>query len=161
MSARRAGRAASETTIVLEHLPEALRPRVRRVLDEAYGLDDATLAKRRREQLAAGLERTHPGAAASLREGLDEALTLQRLGVTGALYRTLRSTNAIENLNGGVGRFTHNLRRWRDGPMLVRWIATALQEVRQGFRRIRGYRDLPALIRPLDRRTLDTTKEVA
>jgi putative transposase len=60
---------------VLEHLPETMRPRVRRVLDEAYGLDDATLAKRRLEQLAAGLERTHPGAAASLREGLDEALS--------------------------------------------------------------------------------------
>ena len=146
---------------VLEHLPDSMRPRVRRVLDEAYGLADATLAKRRLEQLAAGLERTHPGAAASLREGLDEALTLQRLGVTGARYRTLRSTNAIENLNGGVGRFTCNVRRWRDGPMLVRWIATALQEVNQGFRRIRGYRDLPALIRALDRRTLDTTKEVA
>jgi putative transposase len=87
---------------VLEHLPEALRPRVRRILNEAYALADAALAKRRLEQLAAGLEQTHPGAAASLREGLDETLTLQRLGVTGALYRTLRSTNAIENLNGLV-----------------------------------------------------------
>jgi putative transposase len=146
---------------VLEHLPEAMRPRVRRVLDEAYGLEDAALAKRRLEQLAAGLERTHPGAAASLREGHDEVLTLQRLGVTGALYRTLRSTNAIENLNGGVGRFARNVHRWRDGRMLVRWIAAALQEVRRGFRRVRGYRDLPALIAALDRRTLDTTKEVA
>jgi putative transposase len=146
---------------VLEHLPEAMRPRVRRVLDEAYGLEDAALAKRRLEQLAAGLERTHPGAAASLREGLDEVLTLQRLGVTGALYRTLRSTNAIENLNGGVGRFARNVHRWRDGRMLVRWIAAALREVRRGFRRLRGYRDLPALIAALDRRTLDTTKEVA
>jgi transposase-like protein len=146
---------------VLEHLPESMRPRVRRVLDEAYGLEDAALAKRRLEQLAAGLERTHPGAAASLREGLEETLTLQRLGVTGALYRTLRSTNAIENLNGGVGRFARNVRRWRDGRMLVRWVATALQEVRRGFRRVRGYRDLPALIRALDRRGLDATKEVA
>ena len=146
---------------VLEHLPEAMCPRVRRVLDEAYGLEDAALAKRRLEQLAAGLERTHPGAAASLREGLDEVLTLQRLGVTGALYHTLRSTNAIENLNGGVGRFARNVHRWRDGRMLVRWIAAALQEVRRGFRRVRGYRDLPALIAALDRRTLDTTKEVA
>jgi transposase-like protein len=146
---------------ILEHLPETMRPRVRRVLDEAYGLADAALAKRRLEQLAAGLDRTHPGAAASLREGLDEVLTLQRLGVTGALYRTLRSTNAIENLNGLVGHFTRNVRRWRDGRMLVRWIATALQEVRRGFRRIRGYRDLAALLRALDRRTLDTTKEVA
>jgi putative transposase len=146
---------------VLEHLPESMRPRVRRVLDEAYGLTDATLAKRRLEQLAAGLERTHPGAAASLRDGLDDTLTLQRLGVTGALYRTLRSTNAIENLNGLVGRFTRNVRRWRDGHMLVRWIAAALQDARRSFRRLRGHRDLAALIHALDRRTLDATKEVA
>src|SRR5436189_2039526 len=78
---------------VLDHLPEAMRPRVRRVLDEAYDLADAALAQRRLEQLAAGLERSHPGAAASLREGLTETLSLQRLGVTGALYRTLRTSD--------------------------------------------------------------------
>jgi putative transposase len=78
---------------VLEHLPDAMRPRVKKAIDEAYGLADAELATRRLEQLAAGLHRTHPGAAASLREGLDETLTLQRLGVSGALYRTLRSTD--------------------------------------------------------------------
>ena len=146
---------------VLEHLPEAMRPRVRRVLDEAYGLADAALAQRRLEQLAAGLDRTHPGAAASLREGMDETLTLQRLRVGGALYRTLRSTNAIENLNGLVGRFVRNVRRWRDGRMLVRWIATGLHEIGRSFRRLRGHRDLTALIRALDRKTLDNTKEVA
>ena len=146
---------------VLEHLPEALRPRVRRVLDEAYGLADAALAKRRLLQLAAGLDHTHPGAAASLREGLDETLTLQRLGVTGALYRTLRSTNAIENLNGLVGHFVRHVRRWRDGRMLVRWIAAGLQEARRSFRRVRGHAELAGLIRTLDRGTLDTRKEVA
>jgi putative transposase len=146
---------------VLEHLPDAMGPRVRRVLDEAYGLPDAALAKRRLVQLAAGLEQSHPGAAASLREGLDETLTLQRLGVTDALYRTLRSTNAIENLNGLVGHFVRHVRRWRDGRMLVRWIAAGLQEARRSFRRVRGHRELPALIRALDRQTLDTRKEVA
>jgi len=146
---------------VLEHLPDVMRPRVRRALNDAYDLEDATLAHRRLEQLAAGLERTHPGAAASLREGLDEVLTLQRLGITGALYRTLRSTNAIENLNGGVGHFARHVRRWRDGRMLVRWIATALQEVQRGFRRVRGYRDLRVLTRALDRLTVDNRKEVA
>jgi putative transposase len=146
---------------VLEHLPEAMRPRVGRVLDEAYGLADAALATRRLLQLAAGLDHTHPGAAASLREGLDETLTLQRLGVTGALYRTLRSTNAIENLNGRVGHFVRHVRRWRDGRMLVRWIAAGLQEVRCGFRRLRGHRDLAALIRALDRTAMDSRKEVA
>jgi putative transposase len=146
---------------VLEHLPEALRPRIRHALSEAYGLADAALAKRRLEQLAAGLDQTHPGAAASLREGLDETLTLQRLGVTGALYRTLRSTNTIENLNGLVGHFMRHVRRWRDGRMLVRWIAAGLHEARRSFRRVRGHSDLAALIRALDCQTLDTRKEVA
>ncbi len=146
---------------VLEHLPEALRPRIRRALNEAYGLADAALAQRRLEQLAAGLDQTHPGAAASLREGLEEALTLQRLGVTGALYRTLRSTNAIENLNGLVGHFVRHVRRWRDGRMLVRWIAAGLHEARRSFRRVRGHADLAALVRTLDRQTLDSRKEVA
>ena len=146
---------------VLEHLPEAMRPRIGRALDEAYALPDAALAERRLTQLAAGLERTHPGAAASLREGLAETLTLQRLAVTGALYRTLRSTNAIENLNGLVGHFVRNVRRWRDGGMLVRWIATGLQDAQRRFRRIRGCGEMPALIRALDRHQVDTKKEVA
>ncbi len=146
---------------VLEHLPEAMRPRIGRALDEAYALPDAALAERRLTQLAAGLERTHPGAAASLREGLTETLTLQRLGVSGALYRTLRSTNAIENLNGLVGHFVRNVRRWRDGGMLVRWIATGLQDAQRRFRRIRGCGEMPALIRALDRHQVDTKKEVA
>ena len=146
---------------VLEHLPETMRPRVRRVLDEAYGLADATLAKRRLLQLAAALDHTHPGAAASLREGLDETLTLQRLGVTGALYRTLRSTNAIENLNGLVGHFVRHVRRWRNGRMLVRWIAAGLREAARGFRRLRGHHDLAALMRALDHVTMDSRKEVA
>jgi len=146
---------------VLEHLPEAMRPRIGRALEEAYALPDATLAERRLTQLAAGLERTHPGAAASLREGLAETLTLQRLGVRGALYRTLRSTNAIENLNGLVGHFVRNVRRWRDGGMLVRWIATGLHDAQQRFRRIRGCGEMPALIRALDRQHVDMKKEVA
>jgi putative transposase len=83
------------------------------VLEVAYALPDAALAERRLTQLAAGLERTHPGVASSLREGLAETLTLQRLGVTGALSRTLRSTNAIENLNGLVGHFIRNVPRTR------------------------------------------------
>ena len=146
---------------VLDHLPETMRPRIGRALEEVYALADATIAERRLMQLAAGLERTHPGAAASLREGLAETLTLQRLGVTGTLYRTLRSTNAIENLNGLVGDFVRNVRRWRDGAMLVRWVATGLQDARQRFRRIKGCGEMPALIRALDRHEVDTKKEVA
>jgi len=146
---------------VLDHLPEVMRPSVRCALDEAYHLDDAALAERRLERLAAGLERDHPGAAHSLREGLAETLTLQRLGVTGPLYRTLRSTNMIENLNGLVGHFTRNVRRWRNGGMLVRWIGAAIEDAQGRFRKLRGYRHLAALIRALDRTAMDSRKEVA
>ncbi len=86
-------------------------------------------------------------AAASLREGLDETLTLQRLGIKGALYRTLRSTNAIENLNGGVATYTRNVKRWRGGRMIPRWVGAA--EVQRGFRRVRGHDDLPKLVTAL------------
>jgi len=93
-----------------------------------------------------------------VREGLEETLTLQRLGVTGALYRTVRSTNAIENLNGLVGHFVRNVRRWRNGRMLVRWIAAGLREGGRSFRRLRGHRDLATLIRALDRVSTPSTQ---
>ena len=102
------------------------------------------------ERLAASLERDHPGAAASLREGLAETLTVQRLGLTGALQRTLRSTNSIENRNGSVERYTRNVKRWRGGQMIQRWVASALVEAEKRFRRVRGYRDLPHLVAALD-----------
>ena len=146
---------------VLEHLPEALRPRFAGRSPRRTRSPMPPSAKRRLTQLAAGLERTHPGAAASLREGLDETLTLQGLGVTGALYRTLRSTNAIENLNGSSAASSATSAAGAMGAMLVRWIAAGLHEAGRSFRRIRGHADLGALIRALDRRTLDSRKEVA
>jgi transposase-like protein len=150
---------------VLEHLPERMRPSVRKAMQQAYDTEDVALARRQLERLAKSLERAHPGAAASLREGLEETLTLQRLGITGALYRTLRSTNPIENLNGLLGRFTRNVKRWRDGSMIVRWIAAGIFEAKRRFRRIRGHRDLETLFAAITRhaegRTLDLEKRVA
>lgn len=137
---------------VIGHLPEAMHASVRRAMQQAYESTDADLARRQLERLARSLEREHPGAAASLREGLDETLTLQRLGVTGALYRSLRSTNAIENLNGTVVHFCRNVRRWKDGTMLLRWIASSLREAQQRFRRLKGFRDMKYLVAALDRR---------
>jgi hypothetical protein len=92
---------------------------------------DPVLGPRQLERLARSLEREHPGAAASLREKLQETLTVQRLGVDGALARTLKSTNPIENMNGAVAHHTRNVKRWRDGQMLLRWVAAALHEAQQ------------------------------
>ncbi len=84
-----------------------------------------------------------------MREGLGETLTLQALGIKGALWKTLRSTNPIENLNGGIAKFTRNVRRWRDGSMILRWVGSAILEAEKKFRRVRGYREMPALIEAL------------
>jgi len=135
---------------VLEHLPEHLRPSVRRAMRDAWNSRDAELALRQLERLARSLSREHPGAASSLREGMEETLAVQRLGIDGALARTLRTTNPIENLNGAVAHHTRNVRRWRDGQMLLRWIGAALHEATRGFRRIRGHRDLPKLCAALE-----------
>jgi putative transposase len=110
---------------------------------------DADLAKRQLERLAHSLERAHPSAARSLKEGLEETLTLTRLGIDGALYNTLRTTNPIENLNGLIVHYVRNVKRWRDGSMLERWLAAAVLEVARGFRKIQGYRDLRRLVTAL------------
>ena len=135
---------------VLGHLPERLHASVGRALRTAWDLHSEATAKRALERLARSLEDEHPGAAASIREGLDETLTVLRLGLTGPLQRTLRTTNIIENLNGGVERYTRNVKRWRGGQMIQRWVASALLEAEQRFRRVRGYRDMRHLVAALD-----------
>jgi len=135
---------------ILGHLPESMGPNVKRVLKDAWGAKTASLAKRQLERLALSLEREHPGAATSIREGLEETLTLQRLGISGALYRTLRTTNPIENVNGSVATYTRNVKCWRGGEMMLRWVSAALLEAKKGFRRVCGFRDLPRLVAALD-----------
>ena len=135
---------------VLGHLPERLHANVGRALRTAWDLQSAPSAKRALEQLARSLEEEHPGAAASIREGLDETLTVLRLGLTGSLQRTLRTTNIIENLNGGVERYTRNVKRWRGGQMIQRWVASALLDAEQRFRRVRGHVDMRHLISALN-----------
>jgi Transposase and inactivated derivatives len=134
---------------VRAHLPERLQRRIGAALQHAYDTPDAAQATAQLERLAAELERPHPGAAASLREGLEETLTLHRLGITGTLARTLRSTNVIENLNGSVATYVRHVKHWRDGAMVMRWVGAALHEASAHFRRIRGHADLPDLLTAL------------
>ena len=135
---------------VTGHLPERLHASVGKALRDAWDLDSADRAARVLERLAGSLERDHPGAAASIREGLEETLTVQWLGLTGALERTLRSTNIIENLMGSVEGYTRRVKRWRGGQMIQRRVASALVEAEPRFRRARGYRDLRYLVANLD-----------
>jgi len=135
---------------ILGHLPDRLHESVKAVLKEAWSLGDAKVAKRRLERLASSLEADHPGAAASIKEGLDHTLTLQRLGLGGVLYKKLRTTNAIENLNSGIVTYTRNVKRWQGGSMVVRWVSAAIVEAEKKFRRVKGWRDIEKLIRALE-----------
>ena len=113
---------------ILGHLPETMHASVARTLRDAWDSESAELAERQLQRLARSLDRDHPGAAASVREGLEETLSVLRLGLTGALQKTLRTTNAIENLNSLVENYTRNVKRWRGGSMIQRWVSAALLE---------------------------------
>lgn len=134
---------------MIEHLPQELHASVGHAMRDAWNGGNAELAKKQLQRLAASLNAKHPGAAASLREGLEETLTAQALGITGALYRTLRTTNPIENLNGSIAHFTRNVKRWKDGQMTLRWIAGALSDAKGRFRKLRGHRDIKTLLAAL------------
>ena len=134
---------------VIDHLPEELHASVGRALRDAWDSANAGLAKKQLQRLATSLQAKHPGAAASLREGLEETLTVQGLGITDALYRTLRTTNPIENLNGSIGHYTRNVKRWKDGAMTLRWVASALSDASGRFRKLRGHRHMKTLMAAL------------
>jgi putative transposase len=136
---------------VLGHLPERDRPPVRRRLRMAWGLDDHDRALDQLRVLASELDRSHPGAAASLREGLQETLTVTRLGVRGRLKRTLASTNPCESMIETVRRISRNVKRWHNGDMCLRWTAAGMLEAQTQFRRIIGHGDLAKLALAVER----------
>ena len=112
---------------------------------KAYHADSALAAQAQLEVLAAELDKTHPGAAASLREGLPETLTVLRLGVPPTLARSLRSTNPIESMIEICREHAKNVKNWRDGQMALRWCAAGMVEAGKQFRRVNGHLHLPAL----------------
>jgi putative transposase len=130
---------------VLDHLPERDRPAVKRRLRAAWVEDDHGRALDQLRLLAGELDRSHPGAAGSLREGIEETLTLTRLGIRGQLKRTLASTNPCESMLEIVRRTQRNVKRWSSGEMGLRWTAAGMLEAERQFRRIIGYRDLAKL----------------
>jgi putative transposase len=136
---------------LLDHLPERDRPPVKRRLRRAWADTDHGRALDALRVLAAELDRSHPGAAASLREGMEETLTLTRLGIGGQLKRTLESTNPCESMIECVRRSARNVKRWQSGDMALRWTAAGMLEAERQFRRIIGYRDLAKLAVAVER----------
>ncbi len=139
---------------VCDLLPERDRDQVRARLRVAWALSDPELAHQRLELLASEFDRTWPDAAGSLREGLDDTLTMMRLGITGQLAKTLCSTNPCESMIEIVRYTQRNVKRWRDGDMRKRWTAAGMLVAEQQFRRIIGYRDLAKLVIAIERHTI-------
>ena len=131
-------------------LPKDLASTVAKKMRAAYRDSDALAAEAALEALARSLAKSHPGAAGSLREGLSETLTVNRLGVPPTLARTLRSTNAIESMLKICRDHAANVKLWRDGAMVLRWCAAGMLEASKQFRRVNGFLHLPALRAALD-----------
>jgi hypothetical protein len=135
---------------VKSKLPKALAATVSKKMRSIYHYDDALRAEAELEDLARQLQRSHPGAAGSLREGLCETLTVMALKVPPTLARSLRSTNGIESMIEICRDHSANVKRWRDGQMALRWCAAGMAEAAKQFRKVNGFMHLPALRKALD-----------
>ena len=142
---------------VKDHLPQRLRPGVEKRMRDAYHADSALDAEALLGGLARELDKTHPSAATSLREGLAQTLTVLTLDVPPTLARTLRSTNAIESMIGICREHAKNVKRWRDGQMALRWCAAGMVEASKQFRRVNGHLHLPAPRAALERHVAERT----
>jgi len=145
---------------VMGYLPDHLKEQTQAAMRSAFRLP-AKEGMVRLEKQAAWLESDYPSAAASLREGLAEMFTVNRLGLSPPLARCLVSTNVIESPHSGVRLRTRRICRWRDGKMVLRWAAAALLMTEQNFRKIMGYRDRWMLEAVLDRKEVVVQPEVA
>jgi putative transposase len=146
---------------VTDRLPDALASVVAKRMRAAYRNPDLLMAQADLEALARELDRSHPGAAGSLREGLAETLTIGRLGVPPTLARSLRSTNSIESMIEICRDHAANVKRWQDGQMVLRWVAAGMGEAAKQFRRVNGYLHLPALRAALDAAVTPTKEDAA
>jgi putative transposase len=139
---------------VCDLLPERDRDTVRARIRAVWSLADPLLAEQRLELLATELDQTWPDAAGSLREGMDDTLTLMRLGISAQLSKTLCSTNPCESMIEIVRYTQRNVKRWQDGDMRKRWTAAGMLIAEQQFRRIIGYRDLAKLVIAIERHAM-------
>jgi transposase-like protein len=144
---------------ILERLPKSMHASVRSALRQAWELDDAAKAEKLLRNLARRLNADWEGVAGSILEGLDEMLTVTRLGLPRELRRSLACTNIIENVMGTVRRVCRNVKRWRSPSMAMRWTAAAMMEAKKGFRRLKAHKQLPALRAALDRQQPGTSTE--
>jgi putative transposase len=143
---------------VAGYLPKELADRIDRRLALVFSHPDPDKGLATARAVASELEKDHPDAAASLREGLEQMFTVRRLGVSGRLARTLTNTNCIESMISVARTVMGNVKRWKDGPMKKRWVAAGMLEAERSFRRVKGCKEMPVLVAAL-RREAGTVRE--
>ncbi len=143
---------------VVDHLPDTQKEYAKLTMRAAFSLD-AEKGMKRLETLAEQYETSYPGAAASLREGLFEMFTVNRLGIPSSLRRSLVSTNVIESPNSGVRMRTRRVTEWENGSMVMRWAAASFTATEQNFRRVSGYKDIWILESALGRKEADVEQK--
>lgn len=131
---------------VLGHLPDQHQPFIEQKLMAAWAMSSYEEARKALDSVRLELERINPSAARSLAEGLEETLTIHRLGVPEALRKTLFSTNPIESALSVVEDKCRRVKKWQGGDMKLRWVASGLLFAEEQFRRVKGYRDIPQLV---------------
>ena len=138
---------------VADHLPERERDLVDRKLVRAFTHPDPELGLRAARELATSLDKTHPSAAASIREGLEEMFTVRRLGLSESLERTLMTTNPVQSMISIARTTQRNVKNWKDAAMARRWTAAGMLVAESKFRRVKGHKDMPLLVAALARHT--------
>jgi putative transposase len=146
---------------VADHLPDKEQAWVDAKLVKAFGHPDPDTGLAHAKTLAAQLEKNHPGAAASLREGLEEMFTVARLGIDGRLAKTLTTSNPVESMISIARTTNRNVTRWRDGQMVLRWTAAGMLNAERSFRRIKGHKQRPHLVDALRRHAHPNTGSAA
>lgn len=146
---------------VESHLPQSKRASVKVAMRQAYRSANAKTAKKQLENLARALQAKHPSAAASIREGLEETLTVLELGLSNTLTRSFSTTNPIENLNDRIRQIARRVKRWRGGEMILRWVGAGVWEAERGFRRLKGSAEMPKLIAALAARDKQRQSQTA
>jgi len=135
---------------IIDHAPVAMREEVKSRIEEAYAERDYDKACLQMESLERWAKKINPDIAGSIREGLDETLTIIKLEVTPLLYKTLYSTNPIESLNSTFERFTRRVKKWRGGDMKKRWLAAAILKAENRMNRVRGALSIVVLVKKME-----------
>ena len=147
------GATSINSEIFARTFPSLVTPYVLQTMKEAYKCKSADKARKQLRALVSWLERNgYDEAAGSLREGMEETLTVLKLALPELLRRSLATTNAIENLNGTIRRVSRNVKRWKSPSMIRRWTALGVVTAEKKFRRIKGYRNMGALVHALKRK---------